>query len=71
MPYAPVTLQRLTLFLERLTQAYRRPGRLYLVGGTGLLYQGIKASPPERPPAQPGPPPHVLGQRPEREWIVG
>ena len=42
MPYDPVTPERLRRFLERLGRAYRQPGRIYLVGGTSLLYQGLE-----------------------------
>jgi len=44
MPYETVTPDRLRRFLERLAREYRRPGKVYLVGGTGLLYQGLKAA---------------------------
>lgn len=44
MPYDPVTPARLMQFLERLGRTYRRPGRVYLVGSTGLLFQGLKAA---------------------------
>jgi len=40
--YAPVTPERLREFLTRLGREYRQSGRVYLVGGTGLLYQGLK-----------------------------
>lgn len=42
MAYDRVTPERLALFLDRLVREFRRPGCLYLVGGTGLLYQGLK-----------------------------
>ncbi len=41
MAYDRVTPERLALFLDRLVREFRRPGCLYLVGGTGLLYQGL------------------------------
>ena len=41
--YDPVTPERLQQFLTRLGRECREPGRVYLVGGTGLLYQGLKA----------------------------
>ncbi len=40
--YDPVTPARLQQFLTRLGRAVREPGRVYLVGGTGLMYQGLK-----------------------------
>jgi len=40
--YDPVTLDRLQEFLTRLGRVYREPGRVYLVGGTGLIYQRLK-----------------------------
>jgi hypothetical protein len=40
--YDPVTPERLRTLLDRLGQAYRHPGRIYLVGGTSLLYYGLK-----------------------------
>src|SRR5207248_1603416 len=44
MPYARVTPERLQRFLDRLGQEFRNPGRVYLVGGTGLLYEGLKGA---------------------------
>lgn len=43
MPYQLVTPEHLHRFLDRLAREYRRTGRIYLVGGTGLLYQGLKS----------------------------
>ncbi len=40
--YDPVTPDRLQQFLTRLGREYRQPGRVFLVGGTGLIYQGLK-----------------------------
>jgi len=40
--YDPVTPARLEQFLTRLGRAYREQGSVYLVGGTGLLYQQLK-----------------------------
>ena len=40
--YDPVTPARLQQFLTRLGRAYREQGSVYLVGGTGLLYQQLK-----------------------------
>ena len=40
--YDPVTPERLGQFLARLARDYREPGAVYLVGGTGLLYQQLK-----------------------------
>lgn len=42
MPYDPVTEERLQQLLTRLGREVRHPGRVYLVGGTSLLYQGLK-----------------------------
>lgn len=44
MPYDPVTEERLHLFLIRLGREVQTPGRVYLVGGTSLLYQRLKAA---------------------------
>lgn len=40
--YDPVTPARLQQFLARLGREVRESGRVYLVGGTGLMYQGLK-----------------------------
>ena len=40
----PVTPARLREFLARLGRDCRDPGSVYLVGGAGLLYQGLKVS---------------------------
>jgi len=40
--YDPVTPARLEQFLTRLGREYREQGSVYLVGGTGLLYQQLK-----------------------------
>lgn len=40
--YDPVTPERLLQLLRRLAQLYRESGSIYLVGGTGLLYQHLK-----------------------------
>lgn len=40
--YDPVTRERLLQLLTRLGREVREPGRVYLVGGTGLLYEGLK-----------------------------
>lgn len=42
MPYQTVTRELLQRFLDRLAREYQRSGRVYLVGGTGLLYQRLK-----------------------------
>jgi hypothetical protein len=44
MPFERVTSDRLRRFLERLGSEYRGPGRIYLVGGTSLLLDGLKAA---------------------------
>ncbi len=38
-----VDKQRIELFLQRLGQYFLRPGRVYLVGGTTLVYEGLRA----------------------------
>jgi len=40
--YDPVTPERLQQLLTRLGREYRQPGRVFLVGGAGLIYQGLK-----------------------------
>lgn len=40
--YEPVTAAGLQEFLRRVGRAVCEPGRVYLVGGTGLIYQGLK-----------------------------
>lgn len=40
--YDPVTRARLQQLLTQLGREIREPGRVYLVGGTGLLYDGLK-----------------------------
>lgn len=42
MPYDHVTKERLLLFLSRLGRDYHYPARLYLVGGTSLVYEELK-----------------------------
>ncbi len=44
MTYTAVTPDLLARFLQRLSREYRGSGRIYLVGGTILLYKGLKAS---------------------------
>jgi hypothetical protein len=41
---APADRQRIEHFLERLGQQARLPGRLYLVGGTTMVYEGFRAT---------------------------
>lgn len=43
MSYVPVNQDRLKQFLVQLGRSYRKPARIYLVGGTELLYNGLKA----------------------------
>jgi len=38
----PVDRSRIELFLQSLGERYRRPGRLYLVGGTTLVFEGLR-----------------------------
>lgn len=38
-----VDKQRIELFLQRLGQYFLQPGRVYLVGGTTLVYEGLRA----------------------------
>ncbi len=37
-----VDRQRIELFLQRLGRHFPRPGRVYLVGGTTLVYEGLR-----------------------------
>ena len=39
---SPVNRSRIERFLNKLGSQYRRPGRLYLVGGTSLVYEGYR-----------------------------
>jgi len=38
----PVDRQRIELFLRRLGERFRRPGRVYLVGGTSMVWAGFR-----------------------------
>ncbi len=38
----PVNRERIEFFLRRLGDSYRSPGRLYLVGGTTLVFEGLR-----------------------------
>src|SRR3972149_6727827 len=40
---APVDRQRIETFLRRLGEHYRGKGRLYLVGGTTIVFEGLRA----------------------------
>lgn len=37
-----VDQQRIELFLQRLGRQFNRPGRIYLVGGTTMVYEGFR-----------------------------
>ncbi len=37
-----VDQQRIELFLQRLGRQFTRPGRVYLVGGTTMVYEGLR-----------------------------
>lgn len=37
-----VDQQRIELFLQRLGRQFSRPGRIYLVGGTTMVYEGLR-----------------------------
>ena len=39
----PADRSRIDLFLRRLAERFRRPGRVYLVGGTTMVYEGWRA----------------------------
>ena len=39
----PVDRQRIEQFLQRLGERFRRPGRVYLVGGTTMVFEGLRA----------------------------
>ena len=38
----PVDRQRIIRFLQQLGQQFRKPGRVYLVGGTTLVFEGFR-----------------------------
>jgi hypothetical protein len=38
----PVDRQRILFFLQHLGQRFRKPGRVYLVGGTTLVFEGFR-----------------------------
>ncbi len=38
----PVDQQRIELFLQRLGRQFTKPGRVYLVGGTTMVYEGLR-----------------------------
>lgn len=38
----PVDRQRILIFLQHLGQRFRKPGRVYLVGGTTLVFEGFR-----------------------------
>ncbi|MFQ5616865.1 MAG: DUF6036 family nucleotidyltransferase [Anaerolineales bacterium] len=39
----PVDRQRIIKFLQALGRRFRKPGRVYLVGGTTMVYEGFRA----------------------------
>jgi hypothetical protein len=39
----PADRSRIDLFLRRLGEHFRRPGRIYLVGGTTMVFEGLRA----------------------------
>ncbi len=39
----PADRSRIDLFLRRLGDRFRRPGRVYLVGGTTMVFEGLRA----------------------------
>ncbi len=39
----PADRTRIDLFLRRLGERFRRPGRVYLVGGTTMVFEGLRA----------------------------
>lgn len=39
----PADRARIDLFLRRLGDRFRRPGRVYLVGGTTMVFEGLRA----------------------------
>ena len=41
---SPVTAERLRTFLEALGREFRKPARLYLSGGEGLVWRGLRGS---------------------------
>lgn len=38
----PVDRQRIVLFLQHLGDRFRHPGRVYLVGGTTMVFEGFR-----------------------------
>ena len=38
----PVDRQRIEIFLQELGRRFRHPGRVYLVGGTTMVYEGFR-----------------------------
>lgn len=38
----PISRERIELFLQRLGQRFRHPVRIYLVGGTTMVYEGFR-----------------------------
>ncbi len=43
MPRQPVDRQRIERFLQELGKRFHRPGRVYLVGGTTMVYEEFRA----------------------------
>lgn len=43
MPREPVDQQRIEQFLVELGRRFRHPGKVYLVGGTTMVYQGYRS----------------------------
>lgn len=43
MPREPVDRQRIERFLMELGRRFRRPGKVFLVGGTTMVYEGFRA----------------------------
>ena len=41
-PHQNVDRDRIRLFLERLAARFQRPARIYLVGGTSLVYEKLR-----------------------------
>lgn len=42
MPREPVDRQRIEQFLTELGRRFRRPGKIFLVGGTTMVYEGFR-----------------------------
>jgi len=44
VPREPVDRQRIEQFLTELGRRFRRPGKIFLVGGTTMVYEGFRCA---------------------------